>query len=55
VTILGLRRGVLIDKAARVSDGAKEAEVLDHPLTSPGPACGSRAEQVGSFWKEKFA
>jgi hypothetical protein len=28
---------------------------LDHPLTSPGPACGSRAEQVGSFWKEKFA
>jgi hypothetical protein len=33
-TILGLRRGLLIDNAARISDGAKGAEVLDHPLTS---------------------
>jgi hypothetical protein len=29
-----LRRGLLIDNAARISDGAKGAEVLDHPLTS---------------------
>jgi hypothetical protein len=33
-TILGLRRGLLIDKAARISDGAKGAETLDYPLTS---------------------
>jgi hypothetical protein len=28
-----LRRDLLIDKAARISDGAKGAEALDHPLT----------------------
>jgi hypothetical protein len=50
-----LRRDLLIDKPARISDGAKGAEVLDHPLTSPGPACGSLAQQAGSFRKEKFA
>jgi len=33
-TILGLRRGLLIDKAARISDGAKGAEALGHPSTS---------------------
>jgi hypothetical protein len=41
-----LRRDLLIDKAARISDGA---------INVSGPPSGKRAQQVGSFWKEKFA
>jgi hypothetical protein len=51
-TILGLRRGLLIDKAARISNGAKVAEVLDHPLTSLDRRAESARSRLEVFGKK---
>jgi hypothetical protein len=51
----GLRRGLLIDKAARISDGAKGAEALDHPLTSLDRRAESLRSRLEVFGKKNLA
>jgi hypothetical protein len=51
-TILALRRDLLIDKAPRISDGAKGAEALDHPLTSLDRRAESLRSRLEVFGKK---
>jgi hypothetical protein len=47
-----LRRDLLIDKPARISDGAKVAEALDHPLTSLDRRAESLRSRLEVFVKK---
>jgi hypothetical protein len=54
-TILRLARALLVDKAARISDGAKGAEALDHPLTSLDRRAESLRSRLEVFGKKNSA